>query len=172
MIKLIKSTVLLLAFGAVSQLACGPSCPEAKSALSETEMASEDAFRVNQLVSRRKMVMKEAKAPDVDQFKMQDIKLSVDAYKFAIQMQLRIIMISPEGTQPSELYGKNAMIINDYRCVVDDLLEKKLLVVTKYEAAEVKDYHTRFKKTFRKDGELSTKNYERYYEDGIKPISK
>ncbi len=166
--QLITAAVL----GSTIVLGCGPSCPEVKSSLAEADMAAEDAYRVNQLVSRRKMAMEQGRSETIDQFKLDSVKFSVTAFELAIQLQLRIIMISPEGTDPSDLYEEQLSLINEVRCELDDLIAKKTFIVSQMNGSKIRDYHDQFKKVFRKTGELSSTAYERYYENGIKAAGK
>ncbi len=167
-----KQNVTLLVMATIilsSHLACGPKCPEVKSAMSESELTDDDATRVNEFVTRRKALMEEAREGEKSSFELERLKFSVTAYEMAIQLQLRII----ELASTSELYEANIDEITDTRCLLDEVLEEKVVKKDDYSITdgvgkEIQQKHALFRKLFGKDGEVSGYELKQYFEKGIK----
>lgn len=158
----------ILAFFLASPLACGPKCPEAKSAMSETEMVKDDATRINGFVERRKSLVAGDDDGGYDTFELQRVKFSVTAYELAIQIQLRIIKLA----ESSELYEKNIDTIMKTRCFLDEILKANLInkdskVLSDRQGKDIQEKHVLFKKLFGKNGEPSKYELKDCYESGI-----
>jgi hypothetical protein len=170
-----QTALLVLMVGLFSILcfSCGPSCPETKTAMSKNDLAKDDASRVNELVACRKSLMEEATSGERDKFAMERIKFSVTAYELAIQMQLRII----ELASSSSLYDANIEEIQETRCMLDNLLEKKAikkedLTMSDIKGRSIQKRFALFRKLFGKEGETSNYELKEYFQKGIKVEAK
>ncbi|MDJ0764614.1 MAG: hypothetical protein QNJ97_16670 [Myxococcota bacterium] len=163
---LLVSMIALLLAG---PLACGPKCPEIKQAMSESELAEDDANRVNAFVGRRKAVMQEAGGGDKNPLEMQRLKFSVTAYELAIQIQIRIIELASN----SDLYQENLDTIDEARCFFDDILAEKLInkedvSVSDRIGKKIQEKHVLFGRLFKNEGAPSSYELKEFYEKGIK----
>ena len=163
-----KPTALLLLTSIFVSLSagCGPSCPEVKASLDEDEAMAGDVARVNALVSKREDVMIEAGEGDHDQFHMQRLKFSVTAYELAVEIQVRIIKISPRY-EDSDLYDEHAELINEIRCELDELLAEDGHEVSDRVGRDLQARHKQLGAILRKEGEVSQSEMNTYLEDGI-----
>ncbi len=164
-----KHLVLALVFCLASPLACGPSCPEAKTAMSESDLKDEDATRVNEFVSRRKKIMEEAQQGEPDTFKLERYKFTVTAYELAIQTQLRIINLADS----SPLYKENIEEITETRCFLDKVLKDKFLkkediTISDMTGKKIQEKHDLFSLLFGKEGRVSGRDLKDYYKTGVK----
>ncbi|MCP4604097.1 MAG: hypothetical protein GY847_26840 [Proteobacteria bacterium] len=164
--------ILILVFCLTGPLACGPKCPEAKSALSESELTNDDATRLNEFVERRKTLMDQGRTGENSTFEIERLKFSVTAYELAIQLQLRIIGLA----ESSSLYRTNIDEINETRCFLDEIIEGKIVknivkkgdvTVSDSTGKKIREKHALFKQLFNKEGEFSGYELKQYYQKGI-----
>lgn len=159
-------------FVAMMQTACGPSCPEAKSAMKEKKLISDDSARIDKLVERRKAVIEKAQAGESDAFEMERLKFSVTAYELAIEIQLMIFKISPGGSEPSALYGRNIKEINETRCFLDELVGKNLLRMKRLQVSdpvgkEIQERYDRLQTLFQGEADIPKIALKKYFEQGM-----
>lgn len=152
--------------GFASLTACGPSCPEVKAALDEDEAMAGDVARVNALVGKRDSAMAEAGQGEHDQFHMQRLKFSVTAFELAVEIQVRIIKISPRY-ENSDLYEQQADLINEIRCEIDDLIAIDGHEVSDRVGKEIQLRHKQLGSVLRKAGQVSGSELETYLSEGI-----
>ena len=153
---------------AVISTGCGPKCPEVKTAMSDKELKDDDASRVNKMVDRRKKLMEKAESQQLATFDLERLQFSVTAYEMAIQLQLRIIELAAGG----ESYAQNLAEINDTRCMMDDILQAKLLKPDDYTlndttGKKIQEKYNLFKSLFGKEGEIPVYELESYYDNGL-----
>ncbi|MCP4679288.1 MAG: hypothetical protein GY854_28130 [Deltaproteobacteria bacterium] len=168
-----QSGLIVLTLCAALQFACGPKCPEVKTAMSESEMVNDDATRVNEFVARRKAIMDDAKTGDNNTFEVERIKFSVTAYELAIQLQLRIIELAAS----SEQYEANIDQMTETRCFFDKIIEKNPVekgkaTLSDSEGKKIQEKFALFKQLFSKEGEVSKYELKQFYQKGIKVKSK
>ncbi len=154
---------------AALQLACGPKCPEVKTAMSTSEMVKDDATRVNEFVARRKAIMDEARTGENSSFEVERFKFSVTAYELAIQLQLRIIELAAS----SENYEANIDEITEIRCFFDKIIDKNPIekgkaTLSDSKGKKIQEKFALFKQLFNKEGEASKYELKQFYEKGIK----
>lgn len=159
--------ISLFLSNAIISMGCGPKCPEVKSAMPENELKNDDIGRVNKLVERRKKLIQSAESEQLPSFDVERLRFSVTAYEMAIQMQLRIIELSAS----SDAYGQNLEEIHKTRCLIDDVLEAKLLkpddvTLTDTAGKRIQERFTLFEGLFSKEGEIPQHKLELYYEKG------
>ena len=118
------------------------------------------------MVERRRAVMADAEQEGLSTFEVERIKFSVTAYELAARTQLRIIKLSPRY-EDSEAYEKNQPLINDARCLIDELLQPEGHSVPDGIGRKIQQMHDRFKAQIRKEGTLSSSEFATYLEDGI-----
>jgi hypothetical protein len=148
--------------------ACGPKCPDVKSALNEDQVASEDVGRVNKLVEKRKNAITEATRPEGSKEAMSALKFSVTAYELAIEAQLRVIKISPKF-EGSSLYAENRATFDEMRCYFDKLVaEGSHLVVSEVIGRDIQKWSQRIKSLLQTKGRISDTELRQYFEEGIK----
>jgi hypothetical protein len=145
---------------------CGPSCPEVKAALDEDEAMAGDVARVNALVDKRESAVIEAGGGDHDQFEMQRLKFSVTAFELAIEIQVRIIKISPRY-EDSDLYEQQAELINEIRCELDELIALDGHEISDRLGRDIQALHKQLATLLRKEGQVSDSELKTYYEEGI-----
>ena len=160
------AAVLLTIFSIATLTSCGPSCPEVKAALDEDEAMAGDVARVNGLVDKRDSAMIEAGEGDHDQFAMQRLKFSVTAFELAVEIQVRIIKISPRY-ENSDLYEEHAALINEIRCELDELIGQDGHEVTDRVGRDIQARHKQLGSLLRKEGEISGSELKTYLEEGI-----
>lgn len=146
--------------------ACGPSCPEVKAALDEDEAMAGDVARVNALVDKRDSTMIEAGQGDHDQFHMQRLKFSVTAYELAVEIQVRIIKISPRY-ENSDLYEEQADLINEIRCELDELIAEEGHEISDRVGRDIQARHKQLGSVLHKEGRVSDSELKKYLEEGI-----
>jgi hypothetical protein len=166
--SLLHSSALVAAIAALATFAigCGPSCPEVMTSKTDKEVMAGDVARINEFVARRKAAMAEAEKGGHDTFTMERLKFSVTACELAIQVELRIVKLSPTH-ESSELYGDNLALINEVRCGLDKLLEEDGYLFSDGAGDEIQTYHAQFLKVFRGEGEFSDSELKTYYSQGI-----
>jgi hypothetical protein len=152
--------------GVLTSAGCGPSCPEVKAALDEDEAMAGDVARVNALVDKRDMAIIEAGEEDHDQFHIQRLKFSVTAFELAVETQVRIIKISPRY-ENSDLYEEHAVLINEIRCELDELVAQDGHEVTDRVGRDLQARHKQLGSLLRKEGEVSGSELRDYLENGI-----
>lgn len=146
--------------------ACGPSCPEVKAALDEDEAMAGDVARVNALVDKRDGAMAEAGQGEHDQFHMQRLKFSVTAFELAVEIQVRIIKISPRY-ENSDLYEQHADFINEIRCEIDELIATDGHEVSDRVGKAIQARHKQLGSLLRKEGQISGSELDTYLSEGI-----
>ena len=166
------STLFALSCLFLLQTACGPSCPEINSSKEEKDLMTDDSSRVNKLVERRKALIEKAKSGEVDKYKMERIKFSVTAYELAIEMQLMIVKISPNGTAPNNLYNRNIDEIDETRCFLDDVLKGNVLKMERLEISDslgkkIQERYQRLSRLFQGEANLPVSALKKYFENGM-----
>jgi hypothetical protein len=160
------STLGLVLLGTTLVAACGPSCPEVKDSLDEEEAMAGDVARVNALVDKRDSAMAEAGQGDHDQFYLQRLKFSVTAFELAVELQVRIIKISPRY-ENSDLYDEHVGLFNEIRCEIDDLVGMDGHEVSDRIGRAVQERHKQVGALLRKEGQVSGSELQTYLSEGI-----
>jgi hypothetical protein len=164
--KVLVSIIGSVLLGSVIFAACGPSCPEVKASLDEEEAMAGDVARVNALVDKRDMAMAEAGQGDHDQFHLQRLKFSVTAFELAVELQLRIIKISPRY-EDSDLYEQHMDLFNDIRCEIDDFVAMDGHEVSDRIGRAIQERHKQVGALLRKEGQVSNSELQTYLSEGI-----
>jgi hypothetical protein len=170
-------TIVVLAFtlvGLTVAVACGPKCPEVLSKKTPDVMARDDALRVNAYVEARKAAIAEAKEGNA--LDVEKAQFTVTACELAIQIQMRIIALAEEG---GALYDDNLKELNDTRCFLDEILEKRGKVVglkigkgvyiKQGKGQEIQDTHAAMEEKYGKIGRPRQRELEDVYEKGMEP---
>jgi hypothetical protein len=170
-------TIVVLVFsliGFVISVACGPKCMEVLSKKTPDVMARDDVLRVNAYVDARKAAIAAAKKGSV--YDIEKAKFTVTACELAVQIQMRIIALAEAG---GALYDDNLKELNEARCLLDEILEKKGKVVglkigkgvfiKKGKGQEILDVHAALEEKFGEKGRPRDRELETIYENGLKP---
>ena len=165
-IKALGLTLGLFLLASTWVASCGPSCPEVKASLDEEEAMAGDVARVNALVDKRDSAMAEAGTGEHDQFHMQRLKFSVTAFELAVEMQVRIIKISPRY-ENSDLYEQHTGLLNEIRCELDDLVAMDGHEVSDRIGRAVQERHKQVGALLRKEGQVSGSELDTYLSEGI-----
>jgi hypothetical protein len=170
-------TIAVLVFsllGFVISMACGPKCIEVLSKKTPDVMARDDVLRVNAYVDARKAAIAAAKEGNV--YDVEKAKFTVTACELAIQSQMRIIALAELG---GALYDDNLKELNEIRCLLDEILQKKGKVVglkigkgvfiKKSKGQEILDAHAVLEEKFGEQGRPRDRELETVYDNGLKP---
>jgi hypothetical protein len=148
--------------------ACGSKCPQAKSALDDVKVASEDVARVNRLVEKRKAAMAEVAAGGQGTLVIQNLRFSVTGYELAVENQLRLLKISPKFDN-SPLYREYRGVFDAMRCDFDALVaEPEEHRLSDADGHAVQEWSKRLRAILRKEGQLSQGELKGYLEEGIR----
>jgi len=150
--------------------ACGPTCPEVKSALDDSQVMAEDVERVNALVDKRKITIAEADSGEQSTFALERLKFSVTAYEIAIELELRIIKLSPQF-EDSSRYGEMLPLFEEIRCNFDKIIKSNGHTLSDSEGKKIQDYYSRVKAVLINEGKISQFELKRYFEEGIEDES-
>ena len=145
---------------------CGPSCPEAKSALDDSQIMSEDVARVNRLVSKRNSVIAQAGAGNLPTQTLERIQFTALALEQAVKLQVRIIKLSPRY-EKSPLYTGQAPLINNIRCYFDRLLDSKMVFIARAQARKIHRFKRKFTRVAGTEGALNLYEIKKYLKQGI-----
>ncbi len=171
-----KTIVVLMVglLGLVSLTGCGPKCTETLSKKTPDAMARDDVERVNAYVEARKAAI--ATAKEGSSLDIEKAKFTVTACELAIQIQMQIINLAKEG---GDVYDESLKQINDARCFLDEVLDKKGTVVglkigkgvyiKKGKGQEIRDLQASFEEQFGKEGRPRSRELEDAYNNGLKP---
>ena len=157
-----------LAWCLTSVWACGPKCPEIKSAMSQEEIENDDTARINGLVKRRKAVIAEAEKGQQPSLTMERFRFSVTAYEQAIELQLRISELMGTSAQ----YAQHSKELTDMRCTLDAIIEQRNLedgdvVLSDREGRDIQQLAARLGELFGGEGKIRAQDLKTYYEQGI-----
>jgi hypothetical protein len=166
--------LVLSLIGVVISVACGPKCMVVLSKKTPDVMARDDVLRVNAYVDARKAAIAAAKKGSA--YDVEKAKFTVTACELAVQIQMRIIALAEAG---GALYDDNLKELNEARCLLDEILEKKGKVVglkigkgvfiKKGKGQEILDVHTALEEKFGEKGRARDRELETIYENGLKP---
>jgi hypothetical protein len=157
--------ITLLVIG-ISTSSCGPKCPEIKTAMSQSESEYDDALRINKLVEKRKLAIKETETGGLHSSVIKRIQFSVTAYELAINSQMRIVALAELG---HKLYDENIEIINETRCMLDKILEADddQFEIKTNDGSDIQKRHAALEKIFRRECEVQKNEFKSVLKKGV-----